>query len=185
MFDLETSKELGQRGIFFPSGKNRALRYEQVGTSIWDSPHQIISFCNLAKIKITRCNSLLELFPISVAQMLVKLRYIEISNCDSLVAVISTRDEQTFGSKTELVTQDTDVVFPLTWISLRQLPKLESFYYGHSIIKYPSLENKIVEDCPSMKRWSYGENHIPKIKFEHLGKPCSNINDYIAAQLEV
>ncbi|KAM0044612.1 putative leucine-rich repeat domain superfamily [Helianthus debilis subsp. tardiflorus] len=136
-------------------------------------------FCNLARITIYNCSSLLKLFPISVAQGLVNLKYLNISNCESLVNVIWDGDEQTTGSEIELVKKDTNIVFSFDRIGLYNLPKLESFYSGHSIIKYPSLEDISVGDCPSMKRWSYGENHTTKIKFYDEERECS-INDYIA-----
>ncbi|XP_076916105.1 putative disease resistance protein At1g61300 [Bidens hawaiensis] len=144
---------------------------------LWDRPLQYIYFCNLTSITIWRCPSLLNLFPLSIAQGLVNLRDIDIDNCKSLLVVISKGDEGTTRSETELV--DTNIVFPLTNIKLLNLPKLESFYSGHSIIKYPYLENMMVIDCPNMKRWSYGENHIPNIRFKHEGRPHSNINEYI------
>ncbi|XP_076907416.1 putative disease resistance protein At1g61300 [Bidens hawaiensis] len=140
---------------------------------LWDRPHEYIIFCNLAKIDISFCDSLSELFPVSVAQGLANLREIEIWNCKSMTVVISADDEQTYGVKTGML--------PLCSIYLTELPKLESFYSGHSIINYPSLKFIVVDGCPSMNRWSYGDNHIPNIKFEHE----SNINDYIKARLKV
>ncbi|KAD3640126.1 hypothetical protein E3N88_29359 [Mikania micrantha] len=150
---------------------------------LWDKPYQNISLCNLTTITISKCPSLLKLFPLSVAQGLVKLRDLEIHYCESLVAVISAGDEETTGmSDIELV--DNDIKFPeLSTVSLWGLPKLESFYSGHSKINYPSLKSVKLVGCPGMKTWSNGENHTPNIKFEDE-ETHSNINDYIKVLVE-
>ncbi|KAJ0554203.1 putative P-loop containing nucleoside triphosphate hydrolase, leucine-rich repeat domain superfamily [Helianthus annuus] len=160
---IQTSNERGgpmkTKGKFFSHLEVIELSRLNGLELLWDNPHQCISFCNLMRISITHCPSLLKLFPISVAQGLVNLKHIHISDCESLVNVISDGDEQTTRSEIEL--KD---------IELDNLPKLESFYSGYSIIKYPSLENIKVKGCPSMKRWSYGENHTTKIEFYHEGR---------------
>ncbi|KAM0044598.1 putative P-loop containing nucleoside triphosphate hydrolase, leucine-rich repeat domain superfamily [Helianthus debilis subsp. tardiflorus] len=179
---IQTSNESGPmktKGKFFSHVEVIHLDHLDRLELLWDNPHQYISFCNLVEILIFNSSSLLKLFPISVAQGLVNLKGLTISNCESLVNVISDGDEQTTGSETELVKKDTNIVFSFDRIGLYNLPKLESFYSGHSIIKYPSLESLIVYNCPSIKRWSYGENHTTKIKFYDEERECS-INDYIA-----
>ncbi|CAH1447093.1 unnamed protein product [Lactuca virosa] len=139
---------------------------------LWDCPHQYISFSNLQTIEINGCSSLLMLFPMSIVQELAKLRDILILRCDSLADVIT---ETQMG----IPDPDANIVFPLlTNISLGYLPKLKSFYSGHSSIKYPSLKSIMVKDCRSMERWGYGVHDIPKINFHHQGTPC-NINDII------
>ncbi|XP_035831777.1 disease resistance protein UNI isoform X2 [Helianthus annuus] len=170
--------ELGQRktkGKIFSQVEEIKLEFLNRLELLWDRPYQYISFCNLMSIRITHCPSLLELFPVSVAQRLVNLRKLFISKCESLVVVVSVGDEQASGSKSELI----DTVFSLTHIWLDKLPKLESFYSGKSAINYPSLKFIGVCDCPSMKRWSYGDNHMPKLDIDHQG-----FNDYIAVQNE-
>ncbi|KAI3518273.1 hypothetical protein L1887_06810 [Cichorium endivia] len=155
---------------------------------LWDCPNQYISFRNLQTIKLEDCYSLLTLFPVTVAQGLVNLNDIYIKYCNELVAVISTTDVQTTGSEieqtsrceTERAIHDADILFPcLTRISLRGLSRLESFYSGHSTIRYPSLKFIHISNCPSMTTWSYGVHDIPKINFHHRGTECS-INDIIA-----
>ncbi|KAI3723801.1 hypothetical protein L2E82_35559 [Cichorium intybus] len=155
---------------------------------LWDCPNQYISFRNLQTIKLEWCYSLLTLFPVSVAQGLVNLSDIDIQYCYELVAVISTTDVQTTGSEieqtgrceTERAIHDADILFPcLTKINLSGLSRLESFYSGHSTIRYPSLKFIHISDCPRMTTWSYGVHDIPKIKFHHQGTECS-INDIIA-----
>ncbi|KAJ0547684.1 putative P-loop containing nucleoside triphosphate hydrolase, leucine-rich repeat domain superfamily [Helianthus annuus] len=185
---IQTSNEGGgpmkTKGKFFSHVEVIELSILNGLELLWDNPHQYISFCNLAKITIYYCSSLLKLFPISVAQGLVNLKDLNISDCESLVNVISDGDEQTTGSEIELIKKDTNIVFSFEHIVLNNIPKLESFYSGHSIIKYPSLESLFVYNCPSMKTWSYGENHTTKIKFYDEERECS-INDYIAGKHEV
>ncbi|KAM0044609.1 putative P-loop containing nucleoside triphosphate hydrolase, leucine-rich repeat domain superfamily [Helianthus debilis subsp. tardiflorus] len=166
-----------------PGVISKLIRLEELYVWLFN-PHQYISFCNLMSFTIRNCPSLLKLFPISVAQGLVNLKYLRIEDCESLVNVISDGDEQTTGSEIELVKKDTNIVFSFTYIFLNGLPKLESFYSGHSIIKYPSLEVISVSKCPSMKRWSYGENHTANITFyDDEERECS-INDYIVGKHE-
>ncbi|KAF5796085.1 putative P-loop containing nucleoside triphosphate hydrolase, leucine-rich repeat domain superfamily [Helianthus annuus] len=154
---IQTSNESGPmktKGKFFSYLEGIKLHRLNSLELLWDNPHQYISFCNLRSIKITDCPSLLKLFPISVAQGLVNLKLIEIMDCESLVNVISDGDEQTTGSEIELVKQDTNIVFSFDHIKLYYLPKLENFYSGPSIVKYPSLKSLLVSNCPSMTRES-------------------------------
>ncbi|XP_076881077.1 disease resistance protein UNI-like [Bidens hawaiensis] len=183
-----TSDEPDQRktkGKYFSRVEEIKLRSMNRLELLWDSPHQYLSFSNLAKIIIEECSSLLELFPISVAKGLVNLKYLNITSCESLVVVISAGDEQRGGSKTEMATKDLNIVFPLTKIYLQMLPKLESFYSGRSIIKYPSLKFVAAYGCPNMERWSYGDNHMPIFRFELKKRQYSNINDYVVQQHKV
>ncbi|CAH1419631.1 unnamed protein product [Lactuca virosa] len=118
---------------------------------------QYISLRNLQLIEITDCDSLLTVFPLSVAQGLSNLRCISIVRCCSLMVVISGGDEQT---------AENDIVFPrLTHIELGFLPQLKSFYSGDSTVKYPSLEFIQVRNCGSMKRWGSGVHDMPNVKF--------------------
>ncbi|CAI9271028.1 unnamed protein product [Lactuca saligna] len=150
---------------------------------LWDCPHQYISFGNLQIIKIKGCPSLVSLIPVDVAQGLVNLSEIEIQDCDNLVVVISGSGEHKNDGEieqTEGTEIDAEIVFScLTSISLSGLSGLESFYSGHSTIKYPSLKFIKVEGCVSMTRWGHGVHVIPNIKFHDQGRDCS-INDIIA-----
>ncbi|XP_023732277.1 disease resistance protein At4g27190 isoform X1 [Lactuca sativa] len=150
---------------------------------LWDCPHQYISFGNLQIIKIKGCPSLVSLIPVAVAQGLVNLSEIEIQDCDNLVVVISASDEHKNDGEIEQIEGteiDVEIVFScLTSISLSGLSGLESFYSGHSTIKYPSLKFIKVEGCVSMTRWGHGVHVIPNIKFHDQGRDCS-INDIIA-----
>ncbi|CAI9264669.1 unnamed protein product [Lactuca saligna] len=143
---------------------------------LFDCSLQYISLRNLQVIKISRCSYLLSLFPLSVAQGLSNLRSISIWWCDSLMVVISGRDERTTGgdmieetedSETEVgIHDDANIEFPrLTHIDLIDLPRLKTFYSGDSTIKYPSLEFIQVKNCPSMKRWGDGVHEMPDHNF--------------------
>ncbi|KAI7752487.1 hypothetical protein M8C21_012584, partial [Ambrosia artemisiifolia] len=167
-------------GKFFSQLEEMDLSYMDRLEFLWDSPHQYISFCNLVTIKVTNCDSLLKLFPLSVAQELVNLRTLDVSRCKNLEVVISAGDEETGGSEIELVEH---IVLPLTRIRIIKLPNLKSFYSGHSTIKYPSFDVLFLYECHSMKKWSYGESHIPNIQFEREERSYS-INDYITLQRE-
>ncbi|KAK1412695.1 hypothetical protein QVD17_34149 [Tagetes erecta] len=160
-------RELGQSSsktkeqLVFSQLKSISLMHMSSLEYLWDRPHQYIRFSNLARIDISHCPSLLELFPISAAQGLVNLRVFSIADCKSLVVVISAGDHET-----RLIKPETCIVLSVTKIYLYQLPKFESFYSGHSTIRYPSLNMIEVTDCRSMKTWSYGKSYMPKIKFD-------------------
>ncbi|KAL4578645.1 hypothetical protein LXL04_014773 [Taraxacum kok-saghyz] len=149
---------------------------------LWDCPHKYISLRNLQRIQISYCNSLKTLFPATVAQGLVNLGEINITVCKKLEAVISANDvNATRGEieQTDCTETDVDLIFPrLTKITLVGLNKLESFYSGHSTIRYPSLERICFEKCYGMRRWGYGIQDIPKINFHRQGTECS-INDIL------
>ncbi|KAM0044564.1 putative P-loop containing nucleoside triphosphate hydrolase, leucine-rich repeat domain superfamily [Helianthus debilis subsp. tardiflorus] len=182
MQSVVTSNELGltkTTGKFFSQVEEITLVRLNMLEFLWDSPHQYISFSKLVKISITTC-SLLELFPLSVAKGLVNLNELDISDCESLMVVISAGDEHIAEGEIEMVKQNTDIVLPFTYIRLNYLPKLESFYSGQSTIIYPSLWYISVNNCVSMKKWSFGENHTPNIDIHHKGRPYITLNEYTA-----
>ncbi|KAL7587076.1 hypothetical protein Lser_V15G40118 [Lactuca serriola] len=174
---IGASNDLGQRKTkekFF--SKVEKIRLSDLNNLklLFDCSFQCISLGNLQDIEIAYCSSLLTLFPFSVAQGLSNLRCISICWCDSLMVVISGGDEQATGSdneqiedsKTEVGTYDANIEFTsLTRIYLINLPQLQSFYSGGSLMKYPSLEFITVEGCPSMKRWGSGIHDMPNGKF--------------------
>ncbi|KAK1412694.1 hypothetical protein QVD17_34148 [Tagetes erecta] len=162
-----SSNEVGQiernRKLFSQVEDIRLFHLKRLKV-VWDRPHdEYISFSNLTSINVDNCPSLLELFPLSVAQGLINLRRIYIQNCERLVTVISAGVDQT-----------DDIIFPFVDILLHYLPKLKSFYSGHSPTQYPYFKYFAVKKCPSMEGWSYGENHTPNFII------YDDINDYVA-----
>ena len=106
---------------------------------VWNKdPHGTFSFENLIEIEVGECESLMTLFPTSVAICLKQLDEIRIVKC-GIEEII----EQEEGAK-----EDARFMFPkLTLLILRQLPNLKWFYRGVHTSKWPLLKTLEVSGC--------------------------------------
>lgn len=58
-----------------------------------------------------------------------------------------------------------EIVFcQLKYLDLVELRSLTSFYSGNHTLKFPSLEQVIVKECPNMKVFSEGVSITPKLQ---------------------
>ncbi|KAJ4721511.1 Disease resistance protein [Melia azedarach] len=93
----------------------------------------------------------------STAKSLVRLRELHILGCDMITGVVAADegDEAT----------DYEIVFSqLKELHLLGLESLANFCSTNSILKFPSLEELVVENCPKMKSFSGGELSTPKLQ---------------------
>ncbi|XP_050274661.1 uncharacterized protein LOC126717233 isoform X1 [Quercus robur] len=118
---------------------------------VWNKdPEGTFSFPNLEKISVWECESLKSLFPTSVARCLKQLEDLRIVEC-GIEEII----EQEEGAK-----EDARFVFPkLTFLVLRQLPKLKWFYQGVHTSEWPLLKTLEV----------YGSNKIQIFASKEFG----------------
>ncbi|XP_059658474.1 uncharacterized protein LOC132304770 [Cornus florida] len=145
------------------------------------------SFHNVRELHGDECDQLL-------LQGLVRLKYLDVSVCDSLEVLFGHDDEQdaeiavpclrslTCCYKLQNVIEDkkgkqeaTSVEFPcLSSISLIHLYKLKSFCTGCYTIKWPSLEMLHIHYCFEMETFGYGDQVTPQlkktVKYESEGK---------------
>ncbi|KAF5939281.1 hypothetical protein HYC85_023540 [Camellia sinensis] len=101
-------------------------------------------FQNLKTLKLHDCDSLQNLFPISIFRGIARLQKLDVRRCKMMEEII-TKEEG------DVVTANM-IEFPeLDSITLKSLPKLISFFPRKYTLKCPSLNAIWVKDCPKMK----------------------------------
>ncbi|XP_048135701.1 uncharacterized protein LOC115726480 [Rhodamnia argentea] len=109
---------------------------------------------HLKALNVSDCDGLSSMFTPTVAENLVALTKLRISNCRILTEVISNK-----GSK-----EGHEVAFHhLTCMELDGLIELKCFSSGGCALIFPLLEDVIVNGCPNMKFFSEGPIEAPKL----------------------
>ncbi|MCI20405.1 hypothetical protein A2U01_0041567 [Trifolium medium] len=104
-----------------------------------------VSFSNLTELKVEDCCRLEYLFSSSTTKTLHVLKKMCVSNCESIQNMVANKDENSITFR------------QLQFLSLKLLPKLESFYSGSSILNFPSLKEVSITECHNMKVFCSGE----------------------------
>lgn len=111
---------------------------------IWSSdPHRFLSYPHLQLVHTIHCQSLLNLFPVSIAKDLIQLEDLKIQFC-GVEEIVAKRDED----------EDEDASFVLsglTSLSLWNLFEFKRFYPGKYTLDCPSLKLLDVRHCKSFK----------------------------------
>ncbi|KAJ1392589.1 P-loop containing nucleoside triphosphate hydrolase [Sesbania bispinosa] len=115
---------------------------------------------NLQKILVLDCDSLENIFPVSVARCLHSLEFLVVSDCVGLREIVgegatSSPDPTTFEFR------------KLTTIKISELPELESFYRGAYELKCPELKDLSIENCARLEPFRkeiFTEEVINKLK---------------------
>ncbi|KAJ7979760.1 Disease resistance protein [Quillaja saponaria] len=111
---------------------------------VWNKdPAGIPSFRNLQKVKVSGCNSLKNLFPVSVATDLVQLEELDIENCG--IEEIVAKDEASEGATIKFVLPRASK------FRLWNLPELKNFYSGKHTLECPMLKEMIVYNCEKLE----------------------------------
>ncbi|XP_058755538.1 uncharacterized protein LOC131628728 isoform X2 [Vicia villosa] len=107
-------------------------------------PYEIISFGNLCRVNISKCQSLLYILPLSLCQDLGHLEVLMIEYCEvkQIVALEET-------SAQNIITFD-----QLTKLQLYHLKNLISFYPGKLTLECPSLKILDVSHCEALNMFS-------------------------------
>ncbi|KAG8650650.1 hypothetical protein MANES_07G062348v8 [Manihot esculenta] len=112
---------------------------------VWNKdPQGILSFRNLALLKVENCSSLTNIFTLSMASGLVKLKHLELKRCN-LVQHIITKEAE------EEIAKDNTIFPSMESMSLECLPNLSSFYSASDVLKCPSLKRIEMVGCPNME----------------------------------
>ncbi|XP_029146417.1 uncharacterized protein [Arachis hypogaea] len=142
-----------------------------------------LNFPSLEEVEVTECNKLEYMFTFSTAKSLEILHKMKISKCESLETVVLATQEAN--------QQHEDLTFPdLEYLTLSELPKLESFFTGNSsTLNFPKDEFEVcISQCESMKTFSHGHVEAPKLwKVEIDGVDCSienRLNATVSQQFE-
>ena len=109
-------------------------------TKIWNKdPRGKLIFPNLVLVRIFECQRLKSIFPTSVAKSLLQLETLSIKNCGSV--------EEIVGNDVRGSDAATKFIFPsLTFLRLRDLPYLTTFYSGMHTLECPELRKLEVSD---------------------------------------
>ncbi|XP_039173593.1 uncharacterized protein LOC120296014 [Eucalyptus grandis] len=140
---------------------------------------------HLQSLDVSLCDGLSNLFTPTIAENLVALTKLKISNCRILTEVIS--DEE--GGEGHVVAFN-----QLKYMELDRLARLRCFSSGGYTLMFPLLEDIIVNRCPKMKFFFEGPMEVAFVgtKFmrlsefpELIGKWHSGLNPFMSSwQLE-
>ncbi|KAK3206080.1 hypothetical protein Dsin_020126 [Dipteronia sinensis] len=114
-----------------------------------------VSFQNLSTLEVSDCNGLVNLLAVSVAKSLVQLSRLKIKEC-KVIEKIVTHD---WVDETE----DMIIFNQLKYLELHCLPRLTSFCSEKYVVKFPSLQQVVVEQCQNMKIFSHGALSTPRL----------------------
>jgi hypothetical protein len=136
------------------------------------APFSSTSFKNLTKLDVQGFDELISLLTPSMAS-LVQLSYIRISECQRMTEVVANEEGQVGD----------EIAFNnLKYLIFDDVPSLTAFYLGDCIIKFPSLVELTVINCPKLKIFSNGVLTTPKLKDigiakEHDSRPTQQLRD--------
>ena len=110
----------------------------------WEEDQEgILNLYSLQKIRVHDCDSLENIFPISVAERLKKLEYLVVLDCLELREIAAKGEDA-----------NNSVIFELpgqTTIKFSRLPKLKSFYPGAYKLSCEALNDLSVERCGKLE----------------------------------
>lgn len=130
-------------------------------------PQGSIKFQNLFSVKVTNCENLKHVFPLSVARDLFQLHFLEISDCglEEIIAKGQEEEEELMG-----------LVFPkLVSLKFVNLPELRFFCTGNYNFRFPMLNQLYVVECPAMETFSHGilrASILRKVCLTQKGDQC-------------
>ncbi|KAL6332452.1 hypothetical protein AAG906_008062 [Vitis piasezkii] len=111
--------------------------------ALWHNQLPANSFSKLKGLDIRFCDELLNVFPLSVAKVLVQLEDLLIDACKVLEAIVANENEDEATSL---------FLFPrLTSLSLTVLPQLQRFCFGRFTSRWPLLKKLEVCDCDKVE----------------------------------
>jgi len=117
-------------------------------------PH-MASFSYLTYLEVTDCLGLLNLMTSSTAKSLVQLVTLKVSFCESMEIIVQQEEQQVIEFR------------QLKAIELVSLESLTCFCSSKKCLKFPSLENLLVTDCPKMKTFCEKQS-APSLRKVHV-----------------
>ncbi|KAJ9131539.1 hypothetical protein P3X46_035194 [Hevea brasiliensis] len=122
------------------------------------------TFKNLAILNVWKCQGLLSLISSSTAKSMVNLTTMIVRESHKVEEIVS-NDRNDSQSQSEIV------LWKLRTLKLLCLKSLSSFCSSaNCTLKFPSLEELIVTQCPRMKIFSQGAISAPKLKRVNLAE---------------
>ena len=125
-----------------------------------------VSFINLQKLYVGKCERMEYLFTFATLKSLVKLETLSIKKCESIKEIVKNEnedgcDEMVFGR--------------LRSIKLNCLPRLVRFYSGNATLHCSYLKKVIVAKCPKMETFSEGVIKVPMFLEIKTSKDSSDL----------
>uniref|UniRef100_A0A2K2CCK9 Disease resistance protein At4g27190-like leucine-rich repeats domain-containing protein n=1 Tax=Populus trichocarpa TaxID=3694 RepID=A0A2K2CCK9_POPTR len=125
---------------------------------IWKGPTRNVSFQSLARLYLNSLDKLTFIFTQSLAQSLLKLERLEISNCGELKHIIREEDgerkiiPESPGQDDQAINVEKEIVLPnLKELSLEQLSSIVCFSFGWcDYFLFPRLEKLKVHQCSKL-----------------------------------
>ncbi|KAG4922372.1 hypothetical protein JHK86_051185 [Glycine max] len=115
---------------------------------------------NLTSLNVEECHGLVYLFTSSAAKRLGQLKHMSIRDCQAIQEIVSKEGDHE--------SNDEEITFEqLRVLSLESLPSIVGIYSGKHKLKFPSLDQVTLMECPQMK-YSY----VPDL---HQFKPLERI----------
>ena len=114
-----------------------------------------VSFQNLKKLEVSRCDGLVNLMEVSVAKSLGQLTRLKISECKMIEEIIMHSVDEV---------ENRMIFDQLEYLELHSLPKLTSFCSRNCNMEFPSLQQIVVRQCPTMEIFSQGVLSTPKLQ---------------------
>ncbi|KAF7849115.1 hypothetical protein BT93_L1233 [Corymbia citriodora subsp. variegata] len=164
LIQLEELK-INQCGIVELIGKEGPTNEPSIDVEAIEGPSQVASsfpsyFQRMKTIDVSHCHGLSNMFTPTIANNLVEITKLRISNCNILTEVIS--DEG--GNEGHVVAFN-----QLKYMELDGLAQLRCFSSGGYTLMLPLLEDIIANRCPKMMFFSKGPVKVPKLKRVQVG----------------
>ncbi|CAB4302265.1 unnamed protein product [Prunus armeniaca] len=108
--------------------------------TIWHHQLSPDSFRKIKRVQVSRCNTLINIFPTSLAKDLQQLSELRVENCGVLEEIVAKEGVET--------TPTEEFVFSkVTLVQFQNLPQLRSFYSGLHVSKWPLLKTLMFFAC--------------------------------------
>jgi hypothetical protein len=125
----------------------------------------ILELKSLEKVSVLDCDSLENLFPVSIAKCLPSLEYLAVSDCFGLREIVAKGE----GINTDTNNSDPPFKFPkLTTIKFLRLPKLSCFYQGAYKLSCPALKDLSIGHCDRLVPFNKETTDAPTLFSEEV-----------------
>ncbi|KAJ0102001.1 hypothetical protein Patl1_04196 [Pistacia atlantica] len=126
---------------------------------IWKEPTHIVNLKSLTNVEMIECKSLIYLFTLSVAQSLVQLKSLNVSDCESLKHLVITKegDNDEISSEHDLQ-MHSPFLSKLESLKIESCERLEHIFPVSFTRVLVQLEEFTVKNAPQLKQVFYLDN---------------------------
>ncbi|XP_044495951.1 uncharacterized protein LOC123218538 isoform X3 [Mangifera indica] len=145
---------LFDKKVRLPSLKILEITHANHLVKLWDNQVSLDSFGKLIRVTVGFCKRLVSVFPANMLGSHQKLEFLEVQNCDSVEEIFEVLEKSSVMVEENFAKEETIPRFvfsKLTWLYLKMLPSLKSFYPEKHISEWPDLEVLKVHGCNNVK----------------------------------